>query len=236
MEQSGRFDLGSINVDLLPDPLEFRVYLPPCYNRHTSQRYPVLYLVHGQSFTDDQWQRLGAGDVADHLIDTGQAEPFIIVMPRDRIWTDPDKDPFDIGLVETLIPYIDSHYRTQADRLHRAVGGMSRGAGWALHLGLTHPDVFGSVGMHSLAIFWADVPYIKKWLDAIPMDEMPRFYLDIGNNDRPEITESARWFEGLLDQRDIPHEWHFLTGYHEEKYWQAHIVLYLRWYVQPWSK
>jgi enterochelin esterase-like enzyme len=113
---------------------------------------------------------------------------------------------------------------------------MSRGAGWALHLGLAYPQIFGSVGMDSLAIFWTDVPFIKKWLDAIPSNQMPRFYLDIGNNDRPEISESTRWFEGLLDQRNIPHEWHFFVGYHEEKYWQAHVEKYLRWYTQPWAK
>jgi enterochelin esterase-like enzyme len=157
-------------------------------------------------------------------------------MPRDRIWTDPDKDPFGNAVVQTLIPYIDGHYRTLVDRQQRAVGGMSRGAGWSAHLGLTHPDLFGAVGMHSLAIFWSDVPHIKKWLDAIPAGEMPRFYLDIGDNDRPEIMESTRWFEGLLDQRDIPHEWHFFTGYHEEKYWRAHVEQYLRWYTQPWTK
>ncbi len=235
LRQGGRFVFGMLNAPPLPDLLDYRVYLPPCYDQQTVQRYPVLYLIHGQSFTDDQWQRLGAGDIADRLIASGQSAPFIMVMPRDRIWTDPDKDPFDIALAKTLIPYIDGHYRTLADRQHRAMGGMSRGAGWAAHLGMTHPELFGEVGMHSLAIFWTDVPSIKKWLDAIPGSEMPRFYLDIGNNDQPAIMASTRWFEGLLDQRNIPHEWHLFTGYHEEKYWRAHLELYLRWYVQPWT-
>ncbi len=227
--------MGQLDTPMLPNPLEYRVYLPPCYAQQTAQRYPVLYLFHGQGFTDDQWQRLGAGDVADRLIASGQAAPFIMVMPRDRIWTDPDQDPFDQALTDLLIPTIDSTYRTLADRDHRAVGGMSRGAGWALHLGLTHPETFSSVGMDSLAVFWTDVPSIKKWLDGIPADETPRFYLDIGNNDRPEIMASTRWFEGLLDQRNIPHEWHFFTGYHDEKYWGAHVEQYLRWYTAPWT-
>jgi enterochelin esterase-like enzyme len=235
LDKGGRFVLGQVAAPLLRDPLQYRLYLPPCYDQQTDRRYPVLYLIHGQSFTDDQWQRLGAGDVADRLIASGQAAPFLMVMPRDRIWADPDKDPFDVSLVETLLPYIDGHYRTLPDRQDRAVGGMSRGAGWALHLGLTHPELFGAVGMDSLAVFWTDVPSIKKWLDAIPAAEMPRFYLDIGDNDRPEIMESTRWFEGLLDQRDIPHEWHLFTGYHDEKYWGAHVEGYLRWYTRPWT-
>jgi enterochelin esterase-like enzyme len=231
----GRFILGQIGAPQLPAPLEYRVYLPPCYDQQLDQRYPVLYLIHGQSFTDDQWQRLGAGEVADRLIAAGQAAPFIMVMPRDRSWADPDKDFFGDAVADTLIPYIDASYRTRADRQDRAVGGMSRGAGWALHLGLTRPEMFAAVGMDSLAVFWTDVPFIKKWLDAIPAGEMPRFYLDIGDNDRPEIMESTHWFEGLLDLREIPHEWHLFSGYHDEKYWGAHVEAYLRWYTAPWD-
>ena len=234
LQKVGRYVIGQLKAPVLPDPLEYRIYLPPCYDQQTLLRYPVLYLIHGQGFTDDQWQRLGAGDVADRLISSGQVSPFMIVMPRDRSWADPDQDPFDNALVNTLIPYIDANFRTLADRQHRAVGGLSRGGGWAAHLGLTCWDTFGAVGMHSLATFWADVPYIKKWLDAIPADKMPRFYLDVGNNDRPEIRSSTIWFEGLLEQRDIPHEWHLFTGYHEEKYWQAHVEQYIRWYTQEW--
>ncbi len=235
LKQAGRFETGSVNSPLLADPLDYRVYLPACYDQRPNTRYPVLYLIHGQSFTDDQWQRLGAGTAADRLIAAGHAAPFLIVMPRDRIWADPDKDPFGDAVVQTLIPYIDSHYRTEASRLDRAVGGLSRGAGWAAHLGLTHPELFGKVGMHSLALFWADVLYIKTWVNAIPENEEPHFYFDIGNNDRPEIMQSAKWFEDLLDKRDIPHEWHFFVGYHEEKYWQAHVEQYLLWYTQGWK-
>ena len=75
--------------------LKFHLYLPPCYEQDTSQRYPVLYLIHGQSFNDDQWVRLGAPQAADELIAAGMP-PFIIVMPFDKYhYRQPATDPFD---------------------------------------------------------------------------------------------------------------------------------------------
>ena len=64
---------------------------------------------------------------------------------------------------------------------------------------------------------------------------MPRIYLDIADKDRPEIADSATWLEGLLTQSGIAHEWHMFIGEHEEKYWQAHVEEYLRWYSQDWE-
>ncbi|MGE5221702.1 MAG: alpha/beta hydrolase [Omnitrophica WOR_2 bacterium] len=236
MRQGGSIEIKQLQTDLLPEPLIFRIYLPPCYSENKSQQYPVLYLVHGQSFSDDQWERLKAGEITDRLIEAGEFPAFIIVMPRDRsLFQQPDQDHFGDAVVQVLVPWIDQHYRTLTERKYRAVGGLSRGGGWALHIGLSHWELFGAVGLHSLAIFWTDTFYIKKWLSAIPEGKMPRLYLDIGNNDREEIRESASWFENLLTQRDIPHEWHVFTGYHDEVYWGGHVETYLRWYVQAWQ-
>lgn len=232
--EGGRIETGSLPTELLAEPLDFRVYLPPCYAEQPLQRYPVLYLIHGQSSTDDQWDRLGADETADRLIVAGQAPPFLIVMPRDRRWDQPTEDMFGQAVVEAMIPWIDENYRTRPDRRYRAVGGLSRGAGWAVHLALSRWELFGAVGAHSLPVFWTDTYHIKEWLNAIPVDQMPRIYMDNPNNDRPEILRSSQWFEKLLTQRGIPHEWRLFTGYHEEKYWQAHLEQYLRWYAESW--
>lgn len=229
-------EISQLSIGNGASSLDYRLYLPPCYDQLIEQAYPVLYLVHGQSSNDDQWERLGVGEVMNRWVASGEIAPFIIVMPRDTQWGSAEQDPFDEAVLQDLIPYIDQHYRTLADRTHRAVGGLSRGAGWAANLGLQHPDLFGSVGLHSLALFWTDVPHVKHWLDEIPPELMPRFYIDAGLNDRPDILRSSRWFEGLLDQRNIPHEWHLFAGYHDETYWKTHLESYLRWYAAGWSK
>lgn len=234
LEQKGRYEYGSLESELLPLPFEFAVYLPPCYDFDRESSYPVLYLIHGQSYTHDQWDRLGVDEVADNLIARGELEPFMIILPRDRSWTQPTQDMFGDVLVTELLPHIDSVYRTLQERSYRAIGGLSRGAAWAVHLGISHWELFGAIGAHSLPVFWSDAPKIPEWLDAIPIESLPRIYLDIGEKDRPEILESALWFEDLLISKNIPHEWHLNPGYHEEDYWSAHVEQYLRWYAQDW--
>jgi enterochelin esterase-like enzyme len=235
LKRGGKIEIGALRTDLLRLPLEFRVYLPPCYEEQPGRRYPVLYLIHGQSYNDDQWDRLGADETADALIASGEVSPFLIVMPRDRVWSQPTEDPFGQAVAEALVPWIDENYRTRPERASRAVGGLSRGAGWAIHLGLSRWELFGAIGAHSLPVFWTDLPHLRDWLDAIPPTERPRIYMDLGDKDRPQISRSARWFEELLTEKGIPHEWHLYSGYHEEAYWEAHVEEYLRWYARDWT-
>ena len=232
--QGGRFEQGSLRSDLLKLPMEYSVYLPPCYDQQPERRYPVLYMIHGMNYNHDQWDRLGADEAADALVAAGEVNPFIIVMPRDRSWEEPEDDPFGQVLVDALIPFVDENYRTLPEREYRAIGGLSRGAGWAIHLGLSRWDLFGAFGGHSPPVFWSDTGRVRGWLAAIPPDSMPRIYLDIGEKDRDSILKSALWFENLLNEQGIPHEWYLFTGYHEEAYWSAHVKDYLRWYAANW--
>lgn len=227
----GRVEEGI--VDSTTPPQEFRIYLPPCYDEQTDQRYPVLYLLHGQTYTDDQWIRLGAVTASDDMILSGESVPFIIVFPDDRYWNLPPGAGFGQRLVEELIPYIDSTYRTLADRDHRAIGGLSRGAGWALRLGLTNWQLFDAVGLHSLAVLQKDASEIPEWLAEIPPPSRPRLFMDVGDNDQE--LEMAQRVEAQLAEWGVSHEWHLYTGAHTEEYWSAHVEEYLRWYTEAWN-
>ena len=220
-------------LDSTDPPQQFLIYLPPCYNEKTDQHYPVLYLLHGQTYTDDQWLRLGAVDVIDDLILSGESIPFIIVFPDDRYWNLPAGPGFGQRLVDHLIPYIDLTYQTITDRNHRAIGGMSRGAGWALQVSLTRWDLFGTIGLHSLAVLQKDASRIPKWLADIPPSSRPRVFMDIGDND-PELT-MAQLVEAQFSEYGLSHEWHLYSGAHTEEYWSAHVEEYLQWYAAQWN-
>lgn len=223
---------ATLPTSLLAKGLTFRIYLPPCYD--PGQRYPVLYLLHGQGSTEDEWIRLGAAAQADQLIDARQIPPLLIVFPYDANTGDPQATSFEKALLTVLIPYVDTQYATLPDRAHRAVGGLSRGAGWALHLGLADWQYFGLIGAHSLPIFRGDSAHLADWLDDIPPDSRPLIYMDSGVND-PEL-KNALAFEDLLTLKRVPHEWHLNQGYHNEDYWSAHVGQYLRWYTQTWPQ
>jgi enterochelin esterase-like enzyme len=231
LTQPGRVEQGVVQETVPPQ--EYLIYLPPCYDEMPDMNYPVLYLLHGQTYIDDQWIRLGAVKTADWLILSNEAVPFIIVFPDDRYWNVQAGPGFGYRLVEYLIPYIDQHYRTLADRDHRALGGMSRGAGWTLRLGLQRWELFGTLGLHSLAAFGDDRPYLLGWLAAIPSESWPNIFMDMGESDTELGFNSL--LENKLTQLGIPHEWHLYPGAHDEAYWSAHVEEYLRWYTKIWS-
>ena len=207
--------------------------MPPCYDEKTDKRYPILYLLHGQTYTADQWIRIGAVNALDNLILSGETQPFIIVFPDDRYWNLPPGAGFGQRLVEDLIPYIDSTYRTLPDRNHRAIGGMSRGAGWALRLGFTRWDLFSIVGLHSLAVFQKDASKIDNWIADIPLSLRPNIFMDIGEDDQ-ELSMAIS-VEAQFTENGLSHEWHLYSGAHTEEYWSAHVKEYIEWYAGQWN-
>ena len=229
--QPGRVEEGKL--ESTNPPQEYLIYLPPCYDS-TEARYPVLYLLHGQTYTQDQWIRLGAADIMDRLILSGESVPFIVVFPDDRYWNLPPGPGFGQRLIETLIPYIDGNYRTFDDRDQRAIGGLSRGAGWALRLGFTRWDLFSSIGLHSPAVLQKDSSQIDNWLADIPASSQPRVFMDIGDND-PELSMAGN-IEAQFNEYGVVHEWHLYSGGHTEDYWSAHVEEYIRWYAEEWNK
>ena len=227
---------GEVRHDEIPatKPIqEILIYLPPCYAESDAARYPVVYLLHGQTYTEDQWVRLGAPAAADNLIHTAQTVPFIIVFPDDHYWNAPAGASFGDRLIDAIIPYVDKTYRTMADREHRALGGLSRGGGWTLEIGFEHPGLFGSLGLHSPAIFTDNAPYIEDFIKKIPEDERPRLWFDIGDNDKE--LGSGSLLEEVLTRNSYLHEFHLYSGDHTERYWGAHVEEYLRWYAQAWQ-
>jgi enterochelin esterase-like enzyme len=229
---------GTVLDELMPSSIyraevKFSIYLPPCYDPSSLTRYPVLYLLHGQTYDNHQWIQLGLSEVTDNLIDRGQISPLIIILPNDPGWQQPNESPFGQMLVDEMIPYIDQMYSTLSDRKYRAIGGLSRGASWAFHLGLTDWQLFSKIGAHSLPLFVNDYTFIPGWLDSIPLNAHPQIYIDMGNQD-PELS-LARSVENTLTAHRIPHEWHMFPGAHEESYWSRHLQKYLLWYSCEWA-
>ena len=229
----GDLQFGTFYSELLGADFNFQIYLPPCYQTHSDQRFPVVYLLHGLSSTNEQWLNLGLIETMDKLIANRDIAPFIIVLPQETVFAPPQTSQFGNAIVSDLIPWIDSHYRTMPEKTFRGIGGLSRGAAWAVHIGFTNYELFSSVGAHSLPLFQADGANINTWITQLPKEELPLFFFDIGRGDRERL--SAQDFADQLDQNNIPHEWYLFIGGHTEAYWSNHLDQYLRWYARLWT-
>ncbi len=231
-EVTGRVLALQIESAAMPKPMQFNLYLPPCYDPARQPGYPALYMIHGQTYNQDQWPRLGIAEQADALISSGELPPFLIVMPFEEYSL---RDPFSTGfgqsLPDELIPWIDANYNTCAERECRAIGGLSRGGAWALHLGFSRWELFGAIGAHSVPPFNGSGDRLAGWLEAIPDGQEPRIYMDIGAND--PYRRLAEDFEQRLSGYGVAHDWVLNEGSHTEEYWSAHVEEYLKWY---WGK
>lgn len=137
------------------------IYTPPGYEAGTA-RLPVLYLLHGGGDSDDSWWTVGrAGAILDNLIAEGKALPMIVVMPAGHVSRDfrltpgmrMGHDAFNQDLTSVVLPYVDAHYRTVADRDHRALAGLSMGGLQTLNISLSNSADFAWIGAFSTGWF-----------------------------------------------------------------------------------
>lgn len=166
----------------IPGPTERRIiaYLPADYYQ-SSERYPVLYLLHGARGYETSWIRFGeVYHTADSLWAEGKAVPCIIIMPNVNQYKDDEdydggrfKDAFESilevdGLVESafmhdVVGLVDSLYRTKRDGANRAIAGLSIGAYQSIYFGANYPESFGYIGAMSPYMWSLGHPSVTRW-------------------------------------------------------------------------
>jgi putative tributyrin esterase len=135
--------------------MKYNIVLPAKYEQSTD-RYPVLYLLHGLTSNYADWARMRVPEYA-------AAYELIVVMPDvGNTWyvnwaksDEGQKNRWEDAIIKDLIGHVDATYRTIARREGRAINGLSMGGYGGLMLGLRHPDLFCSIGSHSGAIAFA---------------------------------------------------------------------------------
>ena len=231
---TSRVERYQIDSKRLNTALFFSVYYPPCYSDLKPEGYPTLYALHGQNFTDEMWIDLGVAEKMDKLILEGEINPFLIIMPfEEYFYREAEGNQFPLALTEEIIPWVEGNLNVCTEKNCRALAGISRGASWAVRIGLSEWKEFGSIGAHSLPTFRKDIEVLPDWLASISSGKEPRIYLDTGRFD-PEVKTASR-FEQVLNEKGFPHEWHLNDGRHNEAYWEEHMLEYLRWYAAGWD-
>lgn len=209
---------------------KLNVYIPPGYS--DSQKYPVLYLLHGIGGDETEWQRFATPDkLFDNLIADGKAVPMIVVMPNGRAQTNdraegnvmasaPAFAAFEKDLLEDVIPAIESRYSVQADREHRALAGLSMGGGQSLNFGLTHLDIFAWVGGFSSA------PNTKAPEELLPDPKLAKerlklLWLSCGNKD--SLIRISQRLQRYLTEKEVPHVWNVDSHGHDATHWRNNL-------------
>jgi enterochelin esterase-like enzyme len=220
---------GTVQSLALPSLGGIGIYLPPCYNPHASRLYPVLYLLPGFGGTSTQWFDYGLAPLTDKLILGNEIPPFIIVT------TDNTYDHLKPEqIVTTLIPYIESHYRTSPARRLRSIAGGSLGAAAAYLLAFQHPDLFSSAGIFGNGLTVGQEAQDEAWLQAIPSNLKPRIFLNDGDQDT-YMQQQAKALIPYLDKYKLPHTEVFTPGNHSNAYWLTNFPVFFHWLAQGWN-
>lgn len=245
-EETGRvIDFNDNRSETANENLRYRVYMPPCY-LSSQKRFPLVILIHGLSFREQQWEEIGLIDALDQGIRLGAIAPMVVVMPymgaigqRNRFPPNPSYETF---LLDELLPKVERDFCIWSNRDHRAIGGISRGGFWAYSVAMRHPDIFGIVGGHS-AFFpnnTSEVPAafnpLEMALNASFLQEADlRMYLDNGASD--SSGPSQQLFSSRLSARGITHVYRVNpVGEHNNEYWSAHVSEYLSFYARDWTR
>jgi enterochelin esterase-like enzyme len=133
------------------------IYLPPSYETHKERRYPVLYMLHGFTDTDELWfgptkHWINLPSVLDRAWRGAGAREVIVAMPSaftryegSMYSSSPVTGDWEEFIRRELVAFVDAHYRTLPRAESRALAGHSMGGYGSLRIGMKSPEVFSSL-------------------------------------------------------------------------------------------
>lgn len=227
------------------------VYLPKDYY-NTTERYPVLYLLHGARGNELSW--IEKGNLLhniDSLTALNKMRETIVVLPNVNQYND-DRDygksrlkgaleafyetdgMVEYAFVTDVVTTIDSLYRTIPDKEHRAIAGLSIGAMQSMHISANAPTTFGYVGMFSSMVH----PVLRKSEHSSFYKGFKRklakqfvtppllYSLMIGKTDfyYPRML----MYSNYLDRKGYSHELHLAKGGHQWFNWEEFANLFMQ--------
>lgn len=230
---------GTIHVNFYDSPkLKVQrmvyVYTPPGYETG-KQKFPVLYLLHGNGQIEASWTWTGRTNVImDNLIADGKIKPMIVVMPYGHVTREiktaanpsPAPSPTDAGVIEhelmtAIQPMVESKYRVFTDRNHRAIAGLSMGSAQSQMITLHNLEQFAYLGAFSAAgnrAEWekADADALNKKLKVL--------WLGCGTEDF--AYPGMKNLHALLETKKVRHVWNESGAGHSWPNWQVYLTKY----------
>jgi enterochelin esterase-like enzyme len=177
---------------------QFYIYKPAGYDVNISEKYPVLYILHGGGEDQRGWATQGKTDlILDNLIAAKNAKPMLIVMPDGNVTSlqgfgENTLRMFERELKQCIIPFVEKNYRAETSTGTRALAGLSMGGIQTLYVGMNNTDLFSYLGIFS-----------SGWIMPAQSDLANKQY-DIMNNNLDKIKNNLKliWI-GIGGKEDI---------------------------------
>jgi enterochelin esterase family protein len=226
------------------------VYTPAGYEEST-ERYPVLYLLHGMGGDENAWEELGrAPQILDNLIARGEAQPMIVVMPNGNIAMQASPGHGAEGLIQPtfslphtmdgvfeqsfqeIVNFTESRYRTIADKHHRAIAGLSMGGWHSMVISSSNPEFADYVGLFSAPTRMSHAqanPDIYANFHTNLLKQFAHrpalYWIGVGTSDSlyPESCDLM----SFMDANSLPYTFMATDGGHSWKNWRIYLSTFL---------
>ena len=246
------------NVQVLPYPFvmteldrqrTIRLYLPPSY-QNSEKNYPVIYMHDGQNLFDNMTAFAGEWGVDESLNQLAKKQKIEVIVVG--IDSDPDfrmnelspwenkrfgeaqgKQYMDF-IVEVVKPYIDTNFRTQADRLNTAIMGSDMGgliSHYAVH---AYSEVFSKAGIFSPSYWYSQNVFSFTQLKKAKLDT--RLYVVYGDNEGGGMIADTNNMQRQLRQQGHPRQNTLFKrvpeGEHNVSLWRSEFTEAVQWLFQ----
>lgn len=248
-------DTVSIYSNSMHKQVKAVVILPAGYAMKTN-RFPVVYLLHGYEGWYSNWIIR-----APELKNYADSNRLIIVCPdgaKSSWYFDSPVDTayrYETHIAKEVVGFIDKHYRTRADKKHRAITGLSMGGHGALFIALRHPETFGAAASMSGGVDLKEVGYrfdmpqrigdtishAKEWHDRSIINLVERYrhtklQITFDCGDRDIFINGNRRLHRKMLQLKIPHLYIEQAGQHNWDYWRSSIPRHLAFFGDFFKK
>jgi len=194
-----------------------RIYTPPGYQTSTDS-FPIVLFHDGLEYVT----LAQANNCIDYLISQNRTIPLIAIfvppVNRTAEYAGNQMGQFSAFIVDELMPYVDTRFRTRRDPASRAVLGASNGGNISLWLGLNYSSVFGNVAAQSSNIIGA----ISSGFQNGPRLDL-KLYLDLGTYDIASLIPLVRNFIPILQSKGYVYRYEEFYEGHSWGNWRAHV-------------
>jgi enterochelin esterase-like enzyme len=217
------------------------VYLPPAFTN--AQLYQTMVVLHG--FPGDSTSIIDGlqfATIADTAIASGQAAPFIAVIPAGGLvhvaaqeWA----GAWEQWLIGRVLPWMHSALPVQSGAAATAIAGLSAGGYGAIDIGLRHPDLFGTLESWSGYFHPYADGVLRHANQAMLAAHDPtslvvrlasrlrrigtRFFLSSGTTLDPFSAPRTRAYSNLLFTLGLPHILRLFPGGHDARVWRTQL-------------